>query len=83
MLDLGGLAHGCWATLLRSKRQSHLKFQAAVVCVLGKDRVPGAGRLIRLTENRRGDIPNDRPGIVVIRQVSDLHRDRQAETASP
>src|SRR5689334_13700184 len=67
---------------LSSERKTSLQFQTAIVRVFGEDGIAGSGRLIGHAEQWRRHIANDGTRIVVVGQIANLHRDRQAITAA-
>ena len=52
-----------------SKSEPHLQLQPAIIGGLRK-RSPAACDLIRLTEQRRSDVADDRPRIHVVQQIT-------------
>src|SRR5215475_13423235 len=72
-----------WTSLRCLEREPRLELQSAVVCGFRKsaETSTAACRLVRMPENRRGDVARDVARVVMVNQVFHLHRDDHVVTA--
>src|SRR5690242_10802184 len=64
-----------------SECEAGLELEPAIVGGFGEYTAAGAGGLVGLAEEGRGDVADDRSRVVVVGDVADVHRDGQAEAA--